>query len=185
MSATRLLVLGVVHLTGGAHGYQVRTELQSRTAEDWARIKPGSIYHALKKAARDGYLTEAATEPGRAGPERTLYSITDAGLVEIVRLTRAGLLDVDDPTMLPAALAMIAMVERDEAIALLTQRQETLRGKLAELRHWGDNVDQHTPECVAEHVDLWAGQIEENLRWAASCVRRLRAGRYALAGESG
>ena len=51
MSATKLLVLGVVHLSGGAHGYQVRYELQSWGVESWAKIKPGSIYHALKKAA--------------------------------------------------------------------------------------------------------------------------------------
>jgi hypothetical protein len=29
MSATKLLVLGIVHLSGGAHEYQVRSELQS------------------------------------------------------------------------------------------------------------------------------------------------------------
>ncbi|TDE09722.1 PadR family transcriptional regulator, partial [Jiangella asiatica] len=35
MSATKLLVLGIVHLSGGAHGYQVRSELQSWGAEIW------------------------------------------------------------------------------------------------------------------------------------------------------
>ena len=43
MSATKLLVLGIVHLSGGAHGYQVRSELQSWRAEIWAKIKPGSV----------------------------------------------------------------------------------------------------------------------------------------------
>ncbi|MFI6074577.1 hypothetical protein ACIA5C_23760 [Actinoplanes sp. NPDC051343] len=38
MSATKLLVLGIVHLSGGAHGYQVRSELQSWGAAD----DPGS-----------------------------------------------------------------------------------------------------------------------------------------------
>src|SRR5215510_6958844 len=74
MSATKLLVLGIVHLSGGAHGYQVRSELQSWGAESWAKIKPGSIYHALKKAAADGLLTEHA-EPGNSGPERVLYRV--------------------------------------------------------------------------------------------------------------
>src|SRR5918994_17644 len=68
VSATKLLVLGIVHLSGGAHGYQVRSELQSWGAESWAKIKPGSIYHALKKAAADGLLTEHA-EPGNSGRE--------------------------------------------------------------------------------------------------------------------
>jgi DNA-binding PadR family transcriptional regulator len=83
MSATKLLVLGIVHLSGGAHGYQVRSELQSWRAEIWAKIKPGSIYHALKKAAADGLLTEHA-EPGNSGPERVLYRVTARGRDEIV-----------------------------------------------------------------------------------------------------
>src|SRR4051812_645526 len=37
MSATKLLVLGVVHLSGSAHGYQVRSELQSWGVESWAK----------------------------------------------------------------------------------------------------------------------------------------------------
>ena len=85
MSATKLLVLGIVHLSGGAHGYQVRSELQNWRAEIWAKIKPGSIYHALKKAAADGLLTEHA-EPGNSGPERVLYRVTARGRDEIVEL---------------------------------------------------------------------------------------------------
>ncbi|WP_425570628.1 PadR family transcriptional regulator [Nonomuraea rosea] len=64
--------------------YQVRSELQSWRAEIWAKIKPGSIYHALKKAAADGLLTEHA-EPGNSGPERVLYRATARGRDEISR----------------------------------------------------------------------------------------------------
>ena len=47
MSATRLLVLGVVRMFGRAHGYQVRRELLTWSADEWANVQPGSIYHAL------------------------------------------------------------------------------------------------------------------------------------------
>ncbi|WP_170166607.1 PadR family transcriptional regulator [Lentzea atacamensis] len=56
MSATRMLVLGVVKLVGEAHGYVVRRELKSWSADSWANVQPGSIYHALKSLAKDGLL---------------------------------------------------------------------------------------------------------------------------------
>ncbi|MGH3431405.1 MAG: PadR family transcriptional regulator [Thermocrispum sp.] len=183
MSATRLLVLGVVHLSGGAHGYQVRTELRSWRADSWARINPGSIYHALKKAARDGLLAETA-QPGKAGPERTLYRITDAGLREIVELAGQGLRRTQDPWMLNAALAMLPLLRREDAIALLAERQRSLRGERIELRQWLANPDPDTPQHVREQGDLWTGHVDAELRWVANAIERLTAGRYVMAGES-
>ncbi len=55
-SATRLLVLGVVRKHGKAHGYQVRRELLTWSADKWANVAPGSIYHALKQMAKEGLL---------------------------------------------------------------------------------------------------------------------------------
>ncbi|MDQ3403801.1 MAG: PadR family transcriptional regulator [Actinomycetota bacterium] len=88
MSATRMLVLGVIHGSGQAHGYQVRTELMSWKAEEWARIKPGSIYHAIRKAAADGFLDAVPQERGDSGPERTAYRITESGVDEMRKLVR-------------------------------------------------------------------------------------------------
>ena len=75
MTATRLLVLGVVRMYGQAHGYQVRRELLNWAADQWASVQPGSIYHALKKLAKDGLLFEVGVEEG-AGPDRMSYRLT-------------------------------------------------------------------------------------------------------------
>lgn len=61
MSATRLLVLGVVRMYGRAHGYQVRRELLSWSADKWADVQPGSIHHALN------LLEQIDVEPGDGG----------------------------------------------------------------------------------------------------------------------
>ena len=56
MSATRLLLLGVVRTHGQANGYLVNAELESWGAEKWAGLKPGSIYQSLRQLAREGLL---------------------------------------------------------------------------------------------------------------------------------
>ena len=79
MSATRLLVLGVVRMHGSAHGYQVRRELLTWSADKWANVAPGSIYHALKKMTAEDLLEQVEVEPGDAGPDRVAYRLTEDG----------------------------------------------------------------------------------------------------------
>lgn len=45
MTAIRLLVLGAVRRHGRAHGYQVRADLESWGAHEWARATSSSVYH--------------------------------------------------------------------------------------------------------------------------------------------
>src|SRR5690606_22336888 len=88
VSATRLLVLGCLADWGEAHGYGIITELQSWGAEEWANIKPGSVYHALKQMMKEGLLTACPVEHA-AG--RVDYRITEAGVQEFLRLLRDAL----------------------------------------------------------------------------------------------
>jgi len=182
MSATRLLVLGIVHLSGGAHGYQVRSELQSWRAEIWAKIKPGSVYHALKKAAADGLLTERV-EPGKSGPERTLYQATDRGREEIVELVRDGLRRTHDPTMLNASIAMLPMLTRADAIVHVNERVARLEAELVEQTKWRENPNPDIPEHVRDQAELWEGHTRTELEWAKSLSKRLSDGAYIMADD--
>lgn len=179
MSATRMLVLGVMHWAGRAHGYQVRTELVSWSADTWARIKPGSIYHAIRKAASDGLLEQDSTEPGDGGPDRVAYRITPEGRAELHRLVREGLSTPGDPWMLNAAIAMLPVLDRDEVRALLATRIKALDENLAQLRAWRANPGQ-TPEHVLEQANLWVGQTRADQEWAAGLLDRLNAGGLQL-----
>ncbi|MEW1838723.1 PadR family transcriptional regulator [Nonomuraea angiospora] len=184
VSATKLLVLGIVHLSGGAHGYQVRSELQSWGAESWAKIKPGSIYHALKKAAADGLLTEHA-EPGNSGPERVLYRATTRGRDEMVELVRDGLRRTHDPDMLNASIAMLPMLTRTDAIAHINERVARLEAELVVQAKWRKHPNRDTPEHVRDQAELWAGHARTELEWAKSLSKRLSEGAYIMADDPG
>ena len=68
-----MLVLGVVRTFQPVHGYDVRRELVSWHAEEWAQVAPGSIYNALKSLTRDGLLEMVGTDQVGGRPERTTY----------------------------------------------------------------------------------------------------------------
>src|SRR2546423_4224262 len=121
MSATRLLVLGAVRGFGRAHGYLVRAELVTWGVEDWATIKWGSLYHALRKLADEGLLT--ATEAG----DRVDYTLTDAGETEFFTLLKGALREPGTrPDTLAAGLSLLPALTRADAIALFKQRLEAL-----------------------------------------------------------
>ncbi len=118
MSATRLLVLGIVRGYGRAHGYRVGTDLLSWDAGDWANVKWGSIYHALRSLADAGLLLDHNDVPGR-----TEYELTERGETEYLRLLREAVRRPHTrPDQLGAALAMLPSLPREEAIRLLGER---------------------------------------------------------------
>src|SRR5690606_35597363 len=88
MSATRLLVLGTVRIFGTAHGYLVHNELTTWGADEWANVKWGSIYHALRQMATKGLLDSTVTDDHLG---RVDYTITPAGDEEFFRLLRSAL----------------------------------------------------------------------------------------------
>ncbi|WP_158886626.1 PadR family transcriptional regulator [Amycolatopsis anabasis] len=180
MSATRLLVLGVVRGFGRAHGYLVRSELVTWGAEEWANIKWGSLYHALRQLAKEGLL-RASQVP--EWPGRVDYEITPEGDAEFFRLLRDALRSFDHrPDLLNAGLALLPALSREEAIGLLEQRLANVESGRADLIEqtgtWAD------PGHVGELFNLWIFTTERDAEWTRGLIRRLREGAYVMAGEA-
>lgn len=181
MSATRMLVLGVVKLVGETHGYVVRRELKSWSADSWANVQPGSIYHALKSLARDGLLEPVGTESAE-GPARTTYKITESGERELRDLLAHALADATAGNdEVSAAVAMLNLVPRSQAVVLLKNRLAGLEGQLAPTRHGITSMpEMGKPAHVGELFRLWLVHLEGQVRWTRELIGRLEAGEYDL-----
>ncbi|UJW34151.1 PadR family transcriptional regulator [Saccharothrix sp. AJ9571] len=179
MSATRLLVLGAVRGFGRAHGYLVRTELLTWGADEWANVKWGSLYHALRQLAKDGLL-RAIEVPDSGG--RVDYEITETGDTEFFRLLRDA---VGQPEirqdLLTAGLALLPALSRAEAIELLEKRLHALESGRADIIEqtsaWAD------PGHVQELFDLWVHNASSGVDWTRGLIERLKAGAHTMAGE--
>src|SRR6266542_4281519 len=161
VSATRLLVLGVVRMHGTAHGYQVRRELLTWSADRWGNVAPGSIYHALKQMAKEGLLDQVDIEPGGSGP------------------------DAASEYNFAAALTFLTALPRKRAISLLRHRMTQLTGRRANLANlleegagWGQ------PAHISEMYRLWRVGADATIEGAEGLVKRLEAGEYVMAAEA-
>ncbi len=188
MNPTKLLVLGVVRLFEPVHGYQVRRELLSWRAENWANLNPGSIYHALKRLARDGLIDEADADVPSGGPSKTTYQVTEEGRFEFAALLREHLWEVvpNDPTGLLAALSFLHEVDRAEVVAALEQRAAVLEGELTSSRFAREEAQRAStvPDHVTEIFLLTDERVGGELAWTRGFLDRLATGAYHLRSDA-
>jgi DNA-binding PadR family transcriptional regulator len=175
MSSTRMLILGIVRIFQPVHGYDVRRELLSWHADEWANIAPGSIYHALKKLADEGLLREVATEQVGARPARTTYEITPKGEGEFQDLLRRHWWEFRPPIdPFTSAFAFLPALPRREGVGALRHRAQQLRlyANAAEMRMENDLDWEHAPH-VAEMFRLEMLRAQVQADWCETVADRL------------
>jgi DNA-binding PadR family transcriptional regulator len=190
VSATRLLVLGVVRMHGSAHGYQVRRELLTWSADKWANVAPGSIYHALKKMETERLLEVASTDEHPGGPDRTAYRLTEEGETEFQLMLAKYLSESDDSAQgsyrLAAAVTFLPALPRARALSLLRHRLTQVTGQHASMRNLLENsADWEQPEHVFELYRMWLKSVEAQEEWLRELVVRLEKGVYTMADDDG
>jgi DNA-binding PadR family transcriptional regulator len=185
VSTTRLLVLGVVRIFQPVHGYDVRRELATWRAEEWANVAPGSIYNALKTLARDGMIEIVGTDQVGGRPERTTYKLTSDGEKEFQVLLRRTLWNVEEPIdPLAPGLSFMWVVPRAEMIEILRHRVAVVRGKVKGLEFAIEQLtDPYSKDQVAEMLRLAAARAAAEIPWAEKLIARLERGEYTFADE--
>ena len=181
-----MMILGIVQWAQPVHGYDVRRELLSWSADKWANVQPGSIYHALRKLAEEGLLRAVSTEQVGSRPARTLYELTDKGAAEFQTLLRGNwwhLADRPDPFM--AAFAFLPAMPREEAAAALRNRAIQLRAGVQQLEaamaaDWADRK----PVYVSWMWDLSMARAEAEIAWCERTAKKIEANEPYMPGES-
>jgi len=180
MSTTRLLLLGAVRIFQPVHGYLLRRELLSWQVEDWAHVKPGSIYSGLRTLASHGLLAELAGDP-------VSYRLTPDGENEFRRLLDLALRQPEpgDPSRLLAGLCFLTTLPRAEAREALRARalmlEASASGTASELRSLRTN--RLAPASTAELFHVIGHWLDGERTWVRDVCARLDAGQYRFHGE--
>jgi DNA-binding PadR family transcriptional regulator len=192
-SATRLLVLGAIRYMQPVHGYDVRRELLSWRLEDHANVKPGSIYGAIRTLEKDGLVAVESRASADSRPEKTSYVLTGEGEKEFQLLLREAWWTVRHPSepLIPA-LALMLNAPRDELTRALQSRIHQLEGELenigfmrSSIKEDSTGADGAIPGHVREIVDFISARTRAELEWSRGFAKRLREGKYRMAGEPG
>jgi DNA-binding PadR family transcriptional regulator len=173
-----MLILGLVNWMQPVHGYDVRRELLSWSADKWANVQPGSIYHALRKLTEEGLLREVKSEQVGSRPTRTTYEITPEGQDEFENLLRGFWWDFKpgfDPFF--AALAFLPALPREEAAAALRHRAAHLRTENAGAEVAADKGWlRQKPTHVGWMFELMVARNEGEISWCEWVAEQIESG---------
>ncbi|WP_229716116.1 PadR family transcriptional regulator [Mangrovihabitans endophyticus] len=178
MSATRMMILGLVQWMQPVHGYDVRRELLSWNADKWAHVQPGSIYHALRKLSEEELIRPVATEQVGARPARTTYEITDKGAAEFMTLLRDAWWQVGgSPERFMAGFSFLPALPRAEAAAALRNRIVQLTVGVQQLRAaMSADWARRKPSYVSWLWELTIDRHEAEMAWCERTAQRIESG---------
>lgn len=152
-----------------SHAYDLAARLTARYGH--LAVTRSTVMSLLKALERTGLVV--ARVPERVGnrPPRTVFELTEAGVVDFRRKVEEGLRDSQvaavDFTM---AVAYAGILPADDAAAVLSARADRLDRELAAL--------QANPEDVAEvhmlEVAYWRTIVATEITWIRTLVSRIR-----------
>lgn len=126
----KLTPLGLMVLTllgeGDMHPYEMIRLMRIRKDDRLVSITNGTMYHTVGRLQAAGLLVEIGVDRDGSRPERTTYSLTDAGADVAREWVRRELIRVDHAREFRIALAEAHNLERSEVLSLLNARRESL-----------------------------------------------------------
>lgn len=182
-ATAKLTPLGVMVLAllreGDMHPYEMIRLMRQRHHDRLVPITNGTFYHTVSRLERQGLLAEVGVDRDGNRPERTTYTMTDAGEHAVAEWVRAELPRIDRPMEFRVAVAESHNLDREEVIDLLTERRAALTG---EHRLFTDGVakarERQVPEQYLVQTGRQAALLAADLAWLDGLLLDLEERRY-------
>jgi len=144
-----------------AHGFALARALGPGTELGRVlTVRRPLVYRALDRLVVDGFATADRTEPGKAGPHRTIHRITDLGRRRLASWLGSPVTHIRDLRVeLLLKLVLLRRAGRDRGLLIARQREAlrtTLEALLETGGEAGDEVDmwrRHTARAVSAYLD--------------------------------
>ncbi|MGP3533409.1 PadR family transcriptional regulator [Microbacterium sp. RD1] len=171
-----VMVLGLLR-EGDMHPYEMLRLLRTRRDDRLVRVQQGTLYHTVSRLERAGLLAEVGVDRDGKRPERTTYTLTDAGFGAVATWVRHELAVTDRATEFSVALAEAHNLDAREVSELLDRRRELLAGELEGLRDTLAGASaRNVPGQYLVEVDRAAALLATDLAWTEALLTRLRDG---------
>lgn len=177
MSAIRVLILGILMEIKEIHGYEIKRELESWNAEKWANTAYGSIYFALKKMTEEKLVE--AVHSDETAPARIMYTITQSGKAEFMRLLREQWWEIK-PIIDPFQVALTFMqhLPKDELLVALETRLSHAKMTInsSEKAMPFRVVAEGYPRHISENFKLAIAHLKTEAKWIENTIEKVKTG---------
>jgi DNA-binding PadR family transcriptional regulator len=135
---------------------------------------PRTLYHAVDRLAHNDLIRVVGSERPGLRPERTIFAITEAGRVDLIRRVR-NLLESPElgAESFAAALSFLDCLPTFEVLAALEVRHDELERRVADCRR---KLDLGS-EVLRMRLDYKRTRLDTERFWVAKLISELKLGR--------
>lgn len=173
-----LAVLGLLH-ESPLHGYELRKRLN--TVLGWGRVLSyGSLYPALKKLLKAGYIAEDVSgAPATASRrQRITYALTPAGQDRFADLmAEAGPAAWEDDNF-DVRFAFFSRTDIEVRLRILEGRRSRLEERLARVQAQLERTQQRVDRYAMELQRHGVESVEREVRWLSDLINTERNGAH-------
>lgn len=164
-----LAVLGLLQETP-LHGYELRKRLNLLLG--WTRLLSyGSLYPALKRMLRAGWITEVTATNAVSRRQRIVYQITPAGIEFFTsEITESGPAAWEDESF-NMRFAFFSRTDAGVRLRILEGRRSRLQERLDRARSLHGEDDQYVSELRRHSIE----SVEREVRWLTELIEAERA----------
>jgi len=168
-ASLELAVLGLLH-ESPLHGYELRKRLNLLLG--WGRLLSyGSLYPALKRLLRAGWITEVAAPAAVSRRQRIVYQITPAGRQYFGQeITDDGPAAWEDDSF-NTRFAFFSRTDADVRLRVLEGRRSRLQERLDRARQPGGGDDRYLSELRRHSIE----SVEREVKWLGELINAERA----------
>jgi DNA-binding PadR family transcriptional regulator len=150
------------------HGYQIAEVIESHFG-DSVHVKKPTMYDTLKKLEAEGLVDSREEQEGNR-PLRTVYSMTEEGDAEFLRLLRESVTEYTPPHAFgDVGLLFLDVLPASEAAQLLSERRDTLTVDSGSQ----PDTDPHDG-AMALAADRLAHHVRAEVEWLDDTLARLQ-----------
>jgi len=133
LSKSSALLLGIIAETP-INPYEITKLMDYISVGNWLSLAPSSIYATIKTLQDKGYITGKNVKEGNM-PEKTVYTITDAGQKQLNIAIEGFLGNVEwDYAKFNIATILICHIAKERALEILSEKIKKLSSKIDELQ---------------------------------------------------
>ena len=160
------------------HPYEVATTLRQRHKHESVRLNYGSLYAVVAALEKRGLIEPQETRREGRLPERTVYRLTEAGLIETHDwLTELISTPVRDYTSFEAALSFLPALPPRDVVGLLRERAELLETELVQAHAARELAQkQRVPRLFWVEGEFRATLREAELGYVRQLIHEIESG---------
>ncbi|MBC3888864.1 PadR family transcriptional regulator [Acetobacterium paludosum] len=166
------------------HGYEIQKFIQMNQMNEWNNIKSGSIYYAINKLERSGFIS--IVDKSNAGEKaKCIYGITEKGQLELHKIALQemkkplGSITAEKFLIYP----IVANLNKSEIIESVTAHLHQLENEKAKIIKWeqekqdtSKSVEKATLSMMKETINLqikWHMALLDNIDETISVVDKI------------